>query len=448
MAGWRHLLAFVFLVLALQAQPVGAASITGKSNPNCAVLIRGLLGSGDFAKFLEVSKQHFPGSDGESTYRNSVCLDSPGGSLTEGVKFARYFYKEGVGTVIDAGQKCLSACAIMFMMGTARGDEVSFANRKLHVNGRLGFHRPYIRANDSIEASPDTLSASYDRAYQSALDLIAMANMKAPWTNSAMIKSDLLQAMLDHVGDAIFYIDTVDKAGRWDIDLIGYPEPRLLSEEQAFYACENALNWQVGLNAEDITYTAAIGEPVPGYRRVKPVASLDGTPAFQVEGLASGYVYEGCVISVHYDYLQGCGVDQNTNVVLGKGECDQTNHHDRRVTMSKMTALNPKTPIASLALGAQPAGATGLRCTVSAPDGIKIDDDPCTVSEFRNGRVVPRGATRVRHFLWPSGAKTVLVEFGNRVELNGVATLAETDPTLGQCFDNRASGNRFCFLEP
>ncbi|RWB11084.1 MAG: hypothetical protein EOQ41_33490, partial [Mesorhizobium sp.] len=50
-------------------------------------------------------------------------------------------------------------------------------------------------------------------------------------------------------------IDTVDKVGRWDIEVIGAAEPSLLSDEQAYYACENALQWQNGLTEEDISYS-------------------------------------------------------------------------------------------------------------------------------------------------------------------------------------------------
>ncbi len=93
---------------------------------------------------MQIAATEFNGFDGESSSADTICLNSPGGSVLEGVKLAKQFYKQGVGTVIPAGAECHSMCAILFMMGIAQGPEVSFVNRKLHVTGTLGFHRPIV----------------------------------------------------------------------------------------------------------------------------------------------------------------------------------------------------------------------------------------------------------------------------------------------------------------
>ncbi|MGO7690430.1 hypothetical protein ACC696_38560, partial [Rhizobium ruizarguesonis] len=57
-----------------------------------------------------------------------------------------------------------------------------------------------------------------------------------------MMKPDLIQAMLSHFGNDLYYIDTVDKAGRFEIELFGGCESTGLTEAQAYYACENGFH--------------------------------------------------------------------------------------------------------------------------------------------------------------------------------------------------------------
>ena len=124
--------------------PSSAATIEVSEAETCMISLKGELVAGDFQKFLSISRFVFPEEVLESTVDNRVCLDSPGGNLAEGVLFARHFYTEGVGTVVEDGAECYSACAIMFMMGTSTGLEVGTTNRTMHVGGTVGFHRPYL----------------------------------------------------------------------------------------------------------------------------------------------------------------------------------------------------------------------------------------------------------------------------------------------------------------
>lgn len=280
LVGGRRMVVAVIRVLTMVcvfwSVAASAATIAPADSDRCRILVSGEILEGDFERFLRVAEAAFAGFDGESMSKDVVCLDSPGGSLSEGAKFARHFYKNGVGTVIDDAQECYSACAVIFMMGLAEGPEVRFTNRRLHVNGRLGFNRPYMAPAVDGQISTLALSVAYDAAIQHTLDLIEIANSKPPWSSAAMMESDLLQAMLAHVGNDMFMIDTVDKAGRWEIDLIGLPELGMLTEEQAFYACENALQWQSGTTKENIAYTASVAEPYPGHRRVKRLEAPPG----------------------------------------------------------------------------------------------------------------------------------------------------------------------------
>lgn len=47
-----------------------------------------------------------------------VCLDSPGGGLPEALKRAALFRERGIGTRLESGARCESACALLFMAGS------------------------------------------------------------------------------------------------------------------------------------------------------------------------------------------------------------------------------------------------------------------------------------------------------------------------------------------
>jgi hypothetical protein len=426
-------LLFGFLTVFCAASAASAATIEKSKIDLCVVSIAGEIQPGDFEKFLPIARSNFPGDNGESTAADIVCLDSLGGSFPEAVKFAHYFYKEGVGTVIAEGQKCYSACAIMFMMGKAEGAEVSFINRKLHVHGQLGFDRPVLNTEFDEPVTATTLPLVHDRALKTALDLVAIANSLSPWSNAPMMKSDLIQVILEHAGHDALMIDTVDKAARWDIELIGVATQKYLSEEQAYYACQNSLQWRTGLTKEDITYKPKI---VPEYESdlmVEPIGSGKGT-AFNVVGLNNGYVGAGCVISFDGDFLKGCGFDENYDVILGKGACDRSNYTELSTPLNQLSVFNPRTKIANLDQPFTPGAgelARSVRCVVLHQFKVQ-DDQRCRVTEG-----VPTATqNKVTYFQWPSGAKTVLITLTNgQLQINGISTSQQSGvEDFGTCF--------------
>ena len=70
----------------------------------------------------------------------AVYLDSPGGSLTEGMDLGLFFRKMKIKTVIEGGEICASACALAFLGGT---DNKGQAWRSSSDNSLLGFHAFY-----------------------------------------------------------------------------------------------------------------------------------------------------------------------------------------------------------------------------------------------------------------------------------------------------------------
>lgn len=86
----------------------------------------------------------------------AVILNSPGGSLDEGLKLGRFFHRARISTfVLGYGGGCFSACAIAFLGGRDRDGRPS---RIKMTGGSLGFHQ-FRR-----ERSPDKASQKFTKA--------------------------------------------------------------------------------------------------------------------------------------------------------------------------------------------------------------------------------------------------------------------------------------------
>lgn len=428
------------------------ATITKSENDLCVLKLEGEILAGDFDQFQRLAAIEFKGVDGESSSADTICLNSPGGSLLEGVRLAEHFYKNGVGTVIGEDAECYSICAIMFMMGIAQGPEVNFANRKLHITGRLGFHRPYLALDSDELVSARALPVAHDMALESIMKILILANNHVPWSNSTMMRPDLVQAMLTHIGNDLYYIDTVEKAGRFEVELFGYETPKSLTEEQAYYACENAFHWQVGLIGKDTDYQALVktySEFNGGTPIVEPLQDKGGLKIFSVTSGDAGYSEAGCLIGYKDDYVQGCGYNGMYNVSVGQGECTVENFDDRSVYISRLATYQPSLAIAELGRSrpqifeAAVGAAVRAICVVISPDNA-VEQEPCTGSISENIVIAGKRADRFE-FTWPTGNKTIVMRDGDNFSVNGKPAFLFPDERYTLCAVNTESKNRFCF---
>jgi len=248
-----------------------AAEIQNVENPNCILEISGVIQKGDFERFLPIAKEHFietqmennafaglwkrgkPLTSLEEFVPNEICLNSSGGNLVEGLNFAKYFFDKSIGTVIDDGQKCLSICALMFMMGTDRFSKILAGHpgemsRKLHVNGILGFHQPSYPLPQTGKYNSQELSEYFEIALESAVKFLTLANSPIPNTGKPVIYADLIQKIFTHEGNDLYFIDTVNKVGRWEITTFGFENfPKSHNDNHAYHACTNMLIWRTRL---------------------------------------------------------------------------------------------------------------------------------------------------------------------------------------------------------
>ena len=219
------------LVLPMIAQAadirlVDARTMTSEEieDGGCSLRLTGPIVSGDAERLRSLIDTHFPLAHDE--LNPALCLDSPGGSLDEGVRIAELLGERFTATVVPAGAECLSACAVAFMGGTFGWYEYIFNMRVMHPTARVGFHAPGLTISDGAYDG-----ASVMRAFDVAVDAIARIAGDLDETYLTGVTNrfprSLLAGMLVHRGEDYLWINTVEKAGAWDVWLITDQRPQL-----------------------------------------------------------------------------------------------------------------------------------------------------------------------------------------------------------------------------
>ena len=114
-------------------------------------------------------------------------------------------------------------------------------DRRLHVNGRLGFHQPALELPPGGTYQSEDVEKAFKLAMAATLQFVQLANHESDIANSTFVKSDLLEQMFAHEGQQFFYVDTVEKALRWEIDVFGFDTVEGLSEREAYLVCDNMM---------------------------------------------------------------------------------------------------------------------------------------------------------------------------------------------------------------
>jgi hypothetical protein len=260
--------------------------------PVCNIKISGPIVSGDHARIKEalenfgrhpavgaVKKKTFEPAPGEDTeyldfYPKSltgneprallaVCLSGPGGNITEALKIAPLF-RNWI-PVVEDGDSCISACAVLFMKAGARRDHVFYfrnddPGRFLHFRGKLGFHAPSLPRPEEIDTSltPQQVGEAYRKAYSNVLRTMSavmfhgasLQDSAKPdshqsflnrWAGSADLPADLIMAFLLVPPEEIYLVSKIGEAIKWGIEIFGVPAPPVLSERMLRMACQNVI---------------------------------------------------------------------------------------------------------------------------------------------------------------------------------------------------------------
>jgi hypothetical protein len=215
--------------------PVDAAQIDAgySADGSCSVTLSGEITPGDRGSLASLLK----GLPNEG-FGAVLCLDSPGGSFTEGLEIAKLLLQSAVSTEIDSNANCYSACAIVFMAGTQSQEGFLSPLRHLHILGKLGFHAPYIVAKEGSYGS-ETLSEAYR---EGVISIARLMKLEPGKPHAEFFPKELIVELAQRGPAESFDIDTIGKVIDYNIDLDGLDGPHRFSDytaEQICPACDN-----------------------------------------------------------------------------------------------------------------------------------------------------------------------------------------------------------------
>jgi hypothetical protein len=339
----------IALLLGLSS-PAQAAAIEFVNGPVCRFTLVGEIEPGDADKLraLIESQQtalHNAAIEGRNIKVGppALCLDSPGGSFSEGIALAEaVLATHHLETYIDAGAQCYSACALVFLAGSEAVEAERSSLRLMHVRGKLGLHAPF---GASGEVSDPQAAANYFKAGLLAVKALMQA------LGQRLLPDSLRLEMLSHLGGEqdFFEIDTIDKAGRWNISLAGYRPPSSLTRRMVSQGCVNTNSW-----SED----GSSGEVHEDYT-LKSDKTRDGTRRIVIE---QGFAAEGmsdCIVTA-------ATAGEKLYVDIGIGEAGDYEGYPGITPVWHM--LPPETKLQDLPLG------TGDDLSALAEAGGTADD--------------------------------------------------------------------------
>lgn len=404
----------------------------------CHIGLSGLIQKGDYSKIeAQVSLLQQKAQERNSSRLLILCLNSPGGSFAEAVKIGKYLKKKFVGTKIESGSRCESACSLIFMAGNFAAHESGVYHwRVLHPQAKLGFHAPSLTLSEGNYNSK-TVQKAYNLALKTISDTIFEVMTSTNFEDGLSLEVSLLGEMLKTPSTKMSYVDTVDEAGRWKITLVPVWGERMASDLLLAQGCINAYSWE---------------------RDETAIVDLYGDPKNLIVNRTT--TNEGNIkVTVTLNEMTGDGCEFFTE--RGANKLSQFKRVDITFRgshgISPEHFLNPATPIASLASLTPPrqktlqpelpdfSGSTGT-CLVISGNTV-IDEDPCLrADEIRQDGKGKR--VDIASFVWPSGAKTVIVFKSQQLSINGHRTKNVSNAIAGDkasCVINPSSGNIFCY---
>lgn len=453
----RILVALITALLLPQMSLAADIRLSEDSEYGCLVTLTGRIEPGDSDALLAAMQRastesryadtiwytdYGDGSPPEIDFKTplNLCLDSPGGALTEAVALTQVLHGR-LGTMIRPGARCESACALVFMAGSYdTGSDIGvLPSRHMHVDGKLGFHEPSLTVpQGNYDAA--TVEKAYAVSVQ-ATALIFRNLVKFRFSPSLAAK------MHETPAREMFYISTVREAARWGISIVGVDAPKSYSKAVIQSACANLY-----LSALDHITSSPDEWPSRGGDPYAPVDRPD-RDSFALQGFgmeATGFC-RGRLIDANDEYNEAriyWGPARAVQASVWAGASFPDAEPPVFFGLMQQYMAYP----GEIFLSALPRNGRTTTfersgtCFVYNAQGTLTDREGCSQS-----RTVEGDARLVAVHTWPSGARTTVETDGFTMRINGNAAdrwyWPDPRPQGAQstCPRNTSSGNVFCF---
>jgi hypothetical protein len=402
--------AVAHLIYSGLGSPAGAATV-GVGQAPCSFVLSGQILAGDHEKLAMFKGDAKFWSETRFGSEPVLCLDSQGGSLTEGARIARYVYDQGIQTRVGDGSICHSVCAIIFMMGNKHwGPTTVEENRILHAGGDLAFHSPSIAIDNTKGYDGEELERAYMLGVESILNIVNLANSQRPFEAGAMIHPGLIKALLETPASDLFHLTTIEQALSWDIGLEGVTGRLPQSPLQYQMACENGLTRGFrrpseifGLSDNPNTFMTTDVFKLAPLSGPAEYRLLGSGPSNLKDGIVYGYRYwtlpVECSVKLDGDSVKVCGYDSGFSHTIG--DCAA----DRFIDLPSYARYHPLTEFKALKRTGIAADVLRYaQCTLRSAGGQILRDEPCTQALDVFQKSARKFAKHTLH--WPDGDRT------------------------------------------
>lgn len=353
-------LAIAGLLLAAWPQfEARAAEVRVVDRPECYLVLSGEIAPGDADKLEKLLAVMEDDESVTGDRARSLCLNSPGGSLSEGIKLAKLVFSSHLPTYVDKNEVCNSACSLVWLGGSEFEDS-HYASRKLNALGKLGFHAPYIPIREG-----EYTNADVEKGFRLGVRAIAML-MEIPFTDGLggyqtdIVPRALLPEMLQKEPNEFASVDKIEDALVWGIDMVGMSDPPFDRNATLCNICRNYETAESQIRGNERTCEDA-KQSVKGNKVTFSLDAFDseGTSICHVKGmLTNGRLHATLLQMAPYDETPKAsdyasvkswyGYDAQTSIASVAGKSLDTDSDGDPPPVADTPAPETTTPQASL----------------------------------------------------------------------------------------------------
>lgn len=249
----------------------------------------------------------------------SLCLNSPGGSLSEGLAMFEAIWAKNLTTAVMPGARCESACAVAYLGGSLvdQGTDLTrHVERTLWLGGKLGFHGPGLNLANGQTYTNDDVGKAFQIAIATSARLFEINRVQD--RGSRAMTDHLYHRWLKTAPSSMYFIETVGDAILSDLSIGGIDYNFQIRPEHIRNVCDNLL--LKGGYPSGGGQTPTIHSEFSGTAQVKEAHYLeDMTEASEsvLMTVKNGYLsaYGGSYSSDTKYYLNGCVVSFSVETI-------------------------------------------------------------------------------------------------------------------------------------
>jgi hypothetical protein len=222
----------------LQSASAAEVSIRYDRKTDCVMHLQGKVMQGDVMRLrtaLAATYDEYP-----SLVLRRLCLDSPGGSIIEGIGLLHEICRSGISTAVAPAAVCESACAIAFLGGNASAGNYMKQSRVIFPGGSLGFHAPGLVLKDGLTYAASDILRAFEVALEASDALIALLDFDNGVMRQSPMNIHLLRIILGTPSSSMFHIRDLWGAALADIEISGAEPPSMIQSDHVENLCDAA----------------------------------------------------------------------------------------------------------------------------------------------------------------------------------------------------------------